>query len=97
MSERDENGTEGGPFAELLARLAQESEGDGPPVRSELAERVESLVGALLDAVNADWPTAEELRRLPAADFAKLARQLSLVIDRLATLRVELLGGRHQL
>lgn len=60
---------------------------------TDTTRRIESLIDALEMAMSGDWPTGAELRRLPPGDFAKLARQLSFVIDRLNTLRVELLGA----
>lgn len=94
MTEEDKDRTGEGSFAELLARLAQQDSPDAEGERSEISVRVDSLLRALTDAVGAEWPSAEELRELPPAEFASLSRQLSLVIDRLTALRVDLLGGR---
>jgi hypothetical protein len=82
------------PFAEVLARLAEQDQSDQPAARTEIGERVDLLLAALREAVLGSWPTIEELRQLPPDEFAALARQLSLFIDRLTELRVGLLSGR---
>jgi hypothetical protein len=82
------------PFAEMLARLAEQEQSTTPAAKGEVSERVESLLGALGESILGDWPAVEELRKLPPDEFAALCRQLSLFIERLAALRSELLLGR---
>ncbi|HET7523013.1 MAG TPA: hypothetical protein VFJ79_02600 [Acidimicrobiales bacterium] len=83
--------TEDGSFEEPLIRLTH-GEGTAADV-TDTTQRVHSLIEDLERAMNGDWPTGAELRRLPPGDFGKLARELSLVIDRLNTLRIGLLGA----
>lgn len=60
---------------------------------TDTTQLVQSLIDDLERAMNGEWPSGSELRRLPPGDFGKLARQLSVVIDRLNTLRIGLLGA----
>ena len=78
-------------FNEPLIRLTQPE--DTAADITDTTQRIQSLIEDLEQAMNGDWPTGAELRRLPPGDFGKLARELSLVIDRLNTLRIGLLGA----
>lgn len=79
------------PFEEPLIRLTQGE--DTAADVTDTTQRVQSMIDDLERAMNGDWPTGSELRSLPPGDFGKLARQLSVVIDRLNTLRIGLLGA----
>lgn len=80
-----------GSFKEPRIRLAPE-EHTAADV-TDTTQRIQSLIEDLEHAMNGDWPTAAELRRLPQGDFGKLTRELSVVIDRLNALRIGLLGA----
>lgn len=95
MSEQGNDEPRLSPFAGVLARLADRHEASGPAARSAISDQVESLIVTLRAAIDRDWPTVDELRRLPPEDFTNFARQLSLLIDRLTALRVELLSDRR--
>lgn len=95
MTEKDrDEGATAKPFSEILARLAEQGDSVPAPARTEVSERVELVIGALRQAVLDDWPTVEELRELPPDEYSRLVRELSLAIDRLTALRVQLLSGR---
>ena len=91
MAEPAYKRTDEGSFKEPLIRLTQPE--DTAADVTDTTQRVQSLIEDLERAMNGDWPTGAELRRLPPGDFGKLARQLSIVIDRLNTLRIGLLGA----
>ena len=84
-------------LAEMLTALSDQGEGGDEhrdPAQVELAERVDDRLKSLGDAVLGDWPTVDELRHLPADQHASLVRQLGVYVERLSSLRVELLSGR---
>ena len=60
---------------------------------TDTTQRIGALIEGLELAMGGEWPSVGDLRRLPPEDFGKLARELSTVIDRLNTLRIELLGA----
>ena len=91
MTEPAFEGNEEGPFEEPLIHLAHGE--DTAADVTDTTQRIQALIEDLERAMNGDWPTGAELRRLPPGDFGKLARQLSFVIDRLNTLRIGLLGA----
>lgn len=94
MNDADDQSSSEESLAELLARLAQPDPAGAEPAPTEISARVDALLRALTDAAGAEWPSAEELQQLPPAEFENLARQLSLLIERLTVLRVGLLAGR---
>jgi hypothetical protein len=85
---------EANALAEMLARLVERDETAERLSRSEISERAEALLSSLREALSADWPPVDELRSLPASELTALVRQLSLLIDRLTSIRLELLQGR---
>lgn len=91
MTEPAFESTGEGSFKEPIIRLAHGE--DTAADVTDTTQRLQSLIEDLEHAMDGDWPTGTELRRLPPGDFGKLARQLSLVIERLNTLRIGLLGA----
>lgn len=91
MTEPAFEAPEEGPMQEPIVRLTNEKA--AATDITDTSQRVESLIDSLEQVMSGDWPSAAELRGLPPGDFARLARHLSHVIDRLNTLRVELLGA----